>query len=66
MSSLKPHVVFCSNSFLIVVCFVCARKSIVDGINGNSKRLLTDAAGRKANLKHASDEEAAKGSGLKM
>ena len=66
MSSLSARVVLCTNQLLIVVCFVCARKSIVDGINGISKRLLTDAAGRKENLKHASDVEPAKGSGLKL
>ena len=37
-------------------CFRCS-KSIVDGLNGNSKRQLTEAAGRKINPVHPSDLE---------
>ena len=41
-------------------CFhcCCPSKSIVDGLNGNSKRQLTEAAGRKVNPKHPSDLDA--------
>ena len=56
MNALNACTIFCNNFILIIVCIVFPpRKSIVDGLNGNSKRQLTEAAGRKVNPKHPSD-----------